>query len=174
MNNLQRELFSEFKIQHTTTPPYNPSSNFIERFHRTITAMLITRGPGVQDNWDNASVFTYNTTVSSSTGVTPHFAIFRREATPTCGEENNVSMDWRHVGRETMCLEEYERCTRQKSAAECPDVQTFNPEYPTRLFSVAFRSENHPWNQHKLRSFWVGPYCVMKLLAPALAEIKLV
>ena len=110
----------------------------------------MTRGPGVQDNWDNASVFTYNTTVSSSTGVTPHFAIFRREATPTCGEENNVSMDWRHVGRETMCLEEYERCTRQKSAAECPDVQTFNPEYPTRLFSVAFRSENHPWNQSQV------------------------
>ena len=27
VNNLWRELFSEFKIQHTTTPPYNPSSN---------------------------------------------------------------------------------------------------------------------------------------------------
>ena len=27
---------------------------------------------------------------------------------------------------------------------------------------------------HKLRSFWVGPYRVSRLIAPALAEIKLV
>ena len=30
VNNLWRELFSEFKIQHTTTTPYNPSSNPVE------------------------------------------------------------------------------------------------------------------------------------------------
>ena len=84
VNNLWRELFSEFKIQHTTRPPFNPSSNPVKHFDRTIIAMLRTRGDGVQDNWDlwiNASVFAYNTTVSSSTGVTPHYAMFGREAT---------------------------------------------------------------------------------------------
>ena len=40
VNNLWRELFSEFKIQHTTTPPNNPSSNPVEPFPRTIIAML--------------------------------------------------------------------------------------------------------------------------------------
>ena len=63
VNNLWRELFNEFKIQHTTTPPYNPSSNPVECFQQTLTAMLRTRGPGVQDNWDlwlNASVIAYN------------------------------------------------------------------------------------------------------------------
>ena len=46
--------------------------------------MLQTRGPGVQDNWDlwiNPSVFLYNTTVRSSTEVTPHYAMFGCEAT---------------------------------------------------------------------------------------------
>ena len=60
VNNLWKELFSEFKIQHTTTPPYNPSSNPVERFHRTLLAMLRTRGEGIQENWDLwiiASVF---------------------------------------------------------------------------------------------------------------------
>ena len=47
--NLWREFFSEFKIQHTTTLLYNPYSNLSfnpeEHFHRTIIAMLRTRGP---------------------------------------------------------------------------------------------------------------------------------
>ena len=51
VNNLWRELFSEFKIQHTTTPPYNPSSNPVECFHRTLISMLRTRGEGIQDIW---------------------------------------------------------------------------------------------------------------------------
>ena len=79
VNNLWSGLFSEFKIQHTTTLPYTPSSNPAEQFHRMLTAMLRTRGPGVQDKWDlwlNESVFANNTTVSSSTGVTPHYAMF--------------------------------------------------------------------------------------------------
>ena len=66
VNNFWREFFSEFKIQHTTTPPYNPSSNPVERFPRTIIAIIRARGDGIQDNWDlwiNASVFAYNTTV---------------------------------------------------------------------------------------------------------------
>ena len=51
--------------------------------------MLRTRGEGIQDNWDlwiNASVFVYNTTVSSSIGVMPHCTMFRREAT--------IPVDW--------------------------------------------------------------------------------
>ena len=46
--------------------------------------MLRTRGEGIQDNWNlwiNASVFGYNTTMSTSTEVTLHYAMFGREAT---------------------------------------------------------------------------------------------
>ena len=65
------------------TLPYNPSYNPVELFHRTLTAMLQTWDPGVQENWDlwlNASVFAYNTIMSSSTKVTPHYAMFGRKA----------------------------------------------------------------------------------------------
>ena len=81
VNNLWRELYSEFKIQHATIPSSNP----VEHFHRMLTAMLRTRGPGVQETWVlwlNVSVFAYTTTVSSSTGVTPpHYPMFGRKAT---------------------------------------------------------------------------------------------
>ena len=104
MNNLWRELFSELKIEHTTTSPHSSSSNPVESFHRTIIAMLRMRGDGVQDNWDlwiNASVFMYKTTASSSIGVTPHYAMFGREATlpvdwvfPTPSVEKRTMYQW--------------------------------------------------------------------------------
>ena len=103
VNNLWRELFSKFKIQHTTTTLYNPSSNPVECFHRKLTAMLQTQGPGVQDHWDlwlNVSVFAYNTTVSLSTGTLCHVWT-RSNATRGLSvpytlyrEENNVPLDW--------------------------------------------------------------------------------
>ena len=81
-------------------------------------------------------------------------------------------MDWRHAGRETMCLQEYERCARLKSKAERPDVQTVNPEYQRWFSSVEFLSTIIPGTSHTLRLFWVGPYQVSRLIAPVLAEIK--
>ena len=102
VNNLWRELLPEFKIQHTTTLLYNLSSNPVECFHRTLTAVLWTRGPGVQENWGmglNVSVFAYNTTVCSSTRVTPHYAMFRHKVTLPV---DWVPLDWLPVERRTM------------------------------------------------------------------------
>ena len=59
-------------------------------------------------------------------------------------------MDWRHDGRETTGLEEYERSTRQKSEVEHPDVQAVNTEYPSQMYSVLFLSKNHPWDKSQV------------------------
>ena len=66
--------------------------------------MLQTRGPGVQNNWNlwlTGSVFAYNTTVSSSTLVTPHYAMFGPKATlpvdwgfPTPSVEKRTMYHW--------------------------------------------------------------------------------
>ena len=52
VNQLWQELFAELKILHTKTPPYNPSSNIIERWHRTIVSILRTMGREMQNEWD--------------------------------------------------------------------------------------------------------------------------
>ena len=143
----------------------NPSSNPEERFHRTIIAMLRTRGDGIQDNWNlwiNALVFTYNTTEISSTGWSnaPLRHVWTRSnatcglgvSYTLCGEENNVSVDRRHAGRKTTCLQEHERCAWRKSKVERPDVQTFNPIQAGCLVWY-FDPRIIPGTRHKLRSF---------------------
>ena len=72
----------------------------------------------------NVSMFIYNTTVSSNSGVACHVWM-QSDATrgldvpyTLCRVENNVPLDWGHDGRETTSLQEYERSTRWKSKAE--------------------------------------------------------
>ena len=76
-NTIWREMTKELGILHTFTPPYNPSSNQVERFHRTLSGIFRTMGPAVQQDWDQWTktvCFVHNTTVNASTGQTPFYA----------------------------------------------------------------------------------------------------
>ena len=90
---------------------------------------------------------------------------------PLCREENNVPLDWGHDGRETTSLQEYERNAKRKFEVEHSDVQALDTGYPSQMFSVDFDPRIIPGISHKLRFFLAEPYRVMKLIAPALAEI---
>ena len=58
---------------HTKTPPYNPSYNIIEQWHRTIMRILRTMGREMQNEWDlgvKVACLASNTKVHASTGQT--------------------------------------------------------------------------------------------------------
>ena len=154
--------------QHTATPLYNPSSNPVECFHRAFTALLQTQGPKVQENWDlwlNLSVFAFNTTVSSSTGVTPHYAMF--------GCKSMLPVDWvfptPFVEKRTMyhwtrdMMEERQRAYKSMREVQGGRVrqnaQTYKPltqNIQARCLVWYLDPRIIPGTSHKLRSFWAG------------------
>ena len=67
----------------TKTTPYHPRSDgLVERFNRTLLAMLAMFVSREHDNWDDLLPFmmlAYNTTVHTSTGFTPYRLVFGKE-----------------------------------------------------------------------------------------------
>ena len=82
-NRILTELAEKFQIHKTLSVPYQPQSNIVERFHRTLNQMCRTLLERFDMNWDKAlgaMTMAYNTKVHSSTGLTPFFMTFNREA----------------------------------------------------------------------------------------------
>ena len=130
--------------------------------------MLRTQGDGIQDNWDrwiNVSVFAYITIVSSSSEVTPHYAIFGQEAMrpvdwvfPTPSVEKSAMYQW--MGD---MLEK-----RQHAYMSMRDVQGGRVRRTDQMYKPLtqnIRARCLVWyfnpriilgTSHKLRSFWTG------------------
>ena len=71
------------QIKKTTTPAYNPNSNVIERFHRTLNQILRLYMDRNDPKWERVikmAVLAYNTKASSATGITPYEAWMGRRA----------------------------------------------------------------------------------------------
>ena len=111
------------------------------------------------DLWLSVSVFAYNTTVSSSTGVTSHYTVFGHEGMLPVDQRAYKSMREVQSGR-----------VRQNEQIYKPLAQNIW----VRCLVLYFGPRIIPGTSHKLGSFWAGPYQVIKIIAPTLAKIKLV
>ena len=83
VSNLFAGMTEKLDIKHTRTPSYNPQSNPVERYHRTLNATMRTLLDREDKQWDtklSALMLTYNTKVNETTGVTPFLAFLGREA----------------------------------------------------------------------------------------------
>jgi len=87
-SDLFRSLMDLLGIRKTTTPPYNPRSNKVERLHRVLGNILRSDQTGPVCQWVQKvpmALFAYRTTVSNVTGVTPFRAVF--------GADSRVPLD---------------------------------------------------------------------------------
>jgi hypothetical protein len=82
-NEILSEVCRLAGVAKVKTTPYEPSSNPVERFHRTMHSLLAKVISEHQRDWDAYvayATFCYNTSVHRSTGYTPYFLMHGREA----------------------------------------------------------------------------------------------
>ena len=73
-NSIWHQLCDRLQIQKTMTPAYNPQSNLVERFHRTLNSIMRTHLAREDAGWSRflpMATFAFNTKVNATTGVTP-------------------------------------------------------------------------------------------------------
>jgi len=180
-NRVWESMCEALNILHTTTPVYNPSSNLVERTHRTLGEIFRATEGDMAENWDlkvGSVVFVYNTSVHGSTGFTPYELFHGRAPTfpvdlvfpvPESGARSlheyigdRVELIQRVHGR----MREIQQNVAQRSA------RLYNPGGAQHL-AVGMRVwyfTPRVWGAgiRKLRSSWGGPYRIFKEIAPAL------
>ena len=83
INKLMEKLMAKLKVAHTTTPSYNPQSNNVEQFHRTLRTHYRMWTPRHSIDWTKqlpALELAYNSKVNDSTGLNPFLAFLGLEA----------------------------------------------------------------------------------------------
>ena len=69
-------------IRNTTTPPYSPEGNRVERAQRDLGAILCANDQYEEHRWPEklvAATLAYNTCVNRITGATPYLMVYGRE-----------------------------------------------------------------------------------------------
>ena len=186
-SDLVKEICELLQIRKTRTTPYHPQCNgMVERFNRTLLDMLSTAVGNNQADWQQhirKLCLAYNSSVHSSTGFTPFFLMFGRQAKlpidlmyGTNQMEPNTTSEYARCLKDAL-QEAYalvrERCqTEHKRQKELYDQKVhgkpFSPGELVWLHSTAVprgrsRKLHHPWK---------GPFKVMERLGETTYKIK--
>ena len=156
----------------TKTTPYHPRSDgLVERFNRTLLAMLAMFVSQEHDNWDDLLPFmmlAYNTTVHTSTGYTPYRLVFGDEcnlihrelrADPPPGDPGTYA-----VWVQQALYESYEEVRAQQQRATHRQKRNYDSKAVARAFPIGCWTLRYypPARRNKLCSPWIGPYKVVR------------
>ena len=184
VNEVWEQLCDKLGIKKTTTPSYNPQSNIVERWHRTLNMMMKTFMDREDKEWSKylpAMVMAYNSKVNASTGVTPYFATFGREARlpvdlilPTPGEESrtlnsHVEETVKRFNRIYAFMRQNNEATIRRNAKVYSGKKHDYAEDEKVWYLCPRKVRSKP---AKLTDEWLGPYKIVERVAEVLYVIK--
>ena len=82
-NALWADLCDRLQVEKTETPAYNPHSNLVERFHRSLNQIFRIHMNREDKSWErflSMACLAYNTKINASTGISPFEAWMGRKA----------------------------------------------------------------------------------------------
>ena len=192
--NFESDLFSEIcsrmSIDKVRTTAYKPSTNGnIERFHATLNAILAKWVSSDQRNWDEylpAVAFAYRTSIHETTGFTPYFLMFGREArvpadiaygtTPDDDDLQRSHVDFvaKHQDRLRLAFQMVREhlgvaAERRKAAY---DLRTRPRTFKRGTFVWCYIPRRRRNLSHKWQSFYDGPFLIVRELGEVNVEIQ--
>ena len=176
------ELYQLLNIRRTHTPAYNPKSNPVERTHLDIHRILRAMSDRGLHDWETnlpEALFALRTARNRSTGVTPHFALFGREASMPIDHvypQDNEKYPYRHNDNF-----EYIHRLRTAHAHMRQNVQVAVERarrgYNGKAKGTPINEGCFVWvytpvvplsRNRKHHCFWTGPWKVVEKLSPVL------
>jgi len=181
------EVCRLFDIDKIRTMPYKPSTNQVERFHRTLNSILAKMVADHQKDWDVRLPFAlaaYRATRHSSTGYTPNFLVFGREVRSPADIVYGIERD-----TDTQEYDSFVDELRDRMRAAYDQVRENtrqNARYNKRYYDVKVRPKYFQpgqwvWylnlrkalrKQQKWISQYEGPYLILRVMTPRTVEIQ--
>ena len=179
-----KDLMTLLGIKKKVTPPYNPQSNPVERYHRSLNQLMRINLPREDKDWPRflpACSLAYNTKVHSSTGCTPYFAFFGREATlpldlivslpqpRTRSIAEHVSILWSRYSKIYQRMRKMGEITIRRNARQYSNK---DPDFEPDTLVWYFSSRRIPQKPDKLTTSWTGPWKIIRRINQVMYLIK--
>ena len=174
---LIKEVCRLLQVDKSRTTPYHPQCDgLVERYNRTLLDMLATSSKSNPIDWEQYVCFAYNTSVQSSTGYTPPFLMFGREARLPVDLHfgtsfvDTLSHDQYAHSLQNRLAYEYQLVQEKLGAVQVQQRSLYNRSIHGKPFDrgdlVWLHSTVVPSNGHrKLHHQWTGPYIVLERIS---------
>ena len=182
-----KEISKILCISKTHTTPYHPQCDgLVERLNRTILAMLATMVNDHGNSWEDhlpKVCFAYNTSTHTSTGYTPFYMMYGREAkipadivygTPTEQPQTHSQ----YASNLHRSLEKAHSQARKKMNTAAQRQKSL---YDKKVHGEPYKVDDFVWllnpaapkgKSRKLNCPWVGPFRVVKKLSDIVYHIQ--
>lgn len=180
MSNVFTEVCKSLKIHKIHTTAYHPQSNgALERSHRTLTEYLrsyIQDDRLTWDEWIPYAMFTYNTSVHTSTKFTPFELIFGAEAILPSQFKNTPTISYNYDNYANEMKTRLQKCyqlARKHILEQKEKSKTYYDRNSESLKIkigelVLLRNETRA---NKFEEIWNGPYPIVSIPCPENATL---